>query len=184
MENSIADEGGEDLETEEDLSESSTFHQSFSSSTPHTSLDSSSSRQLDQVTSNKSEKAHYRSKQKSRDKLADELELEKVTILKNVSETLVDASKDVDQTFGKQVVSEMKLIKDPLTKMRLRRNIIMMLYDAQENEARLAMQTPWQGHTNYNQHTQNATIHVPPVTPPVSYFRAVEEAYEHERERV
>ncbi len=77
-----------------------------------------------------------------------------MTILKNVSETLVDASKDVDQTFGKQVVSEMKLIKDPLTKMRLRRNIIMMLYDAQENEARLAMQTPWQGHTNYNQHTQ------------------------------
>ncbi len=137
LENSI--EGGEDLETEE----SSTFHQTFSSSTPHTSLDSSSSCQLDQVTSNNSEKARYRSKQKSRDKSADELELEKVTILKKVSETLVDASKDVEQTFGKQGVSEMKLIKDPLTKMRLRRNIIMMLYDAQENEARLAMQTPW-----------------------------------------
>lgn len=159
LENSIADEGGEDLETEEDLSESSTSYQAFSASTPHTSLDSSSSHQRHQVTSNNSEKAHYRSKQKSRDKSADELELEKVTILKNVSETLVDASKGVDQTFGKQVVSEMKVIKDPLTKMRLRHNILMMLYAAQENEARLAIQTPWQGHTNYNQHTQNALIH-------------------------
>lgn len=57
-----------------------------------------------------------------------------------MSETLLDARQDVDQTFAKQVVTEMKLIKDPLTKMRLRRNVLMMLYDAHENEVSSASQ--------------------------------------------
>jgi len=188
LEHSITDEGGEDQETEEDVFESSTStsHHTSGPSTPQTSLEASSSHQHRQVP----ERAHYKPKQKLRDKSLDELELEKVTILKNVSETLVNASTDVDQTFAKQVVTEIKLIKDPLTKMRLYRNILMMLYDAQENEARLALhpdpqrplcpQTPWQGHTNLNQLYQNTSIHVPSVTPPVSYLRAVEEAYDQE----
>ncbi|XP_077052052.1 uncharacterized protein LOC143747045 [Siphateles boraxobius] len=184
LEHSITDEGGEDQETEEDVFESSTStstsHHTSGPSTPQTSLEASSSHQHRQVP----ERAYYKPKQKLRDKSLDELEIEKVTILKNVSETLVNAGTDVDQTFGKQVVTEIKLIKDPLTKMRLRRNILMMLYDAHENEARLALhpgpQTPWQGHTNLNQPYQNTSIHVPSVTPPVSYLRAVEVAYDQE----
>lgn len=136
LEQSITDEGGEDQETEEDVCESSTST-SHHTSTPSTQ-ETSSSHHHHKVTINP-ERAHYKAKQKSRDKSSDELEIEKVNILKNMSESLVDANKDVDQTFGKQVVTEMKLIKDPLTKMRLRRNILMMLYDAHENEARLAL---------------------------------------------
>lgn len=193
FEHSITDEGGEDQETEEDVSGSSTSHLTSGPSTPQTPLEASSSHQNHQVSFNNPARA-YKSKQKLRDKSLDELEMEKVTILKNVSETLVDCGKDVDQTFGKQVVTEIKLIKDPLTKMRLRRNILMMLYDAHENEARLALhpdpqrdlhpQTLWQGHTNFNQPYQNTSINVPPVTPPVSYLRAVEEAYDRDINRV
>ncbi|XP_048054368.1 uncharacterized protein LOC125273144 [Megalobrama amblycephala] len=193
LEQSITDEGGEDQETEEDVCESSTStsHHTSTSSTPQTPLETSSSHHHHKVTINP-ERANYKAKQKSRDKSSDELEIEKVNILKNMSESLVDASKDVDQTFGKQVVTEMKLIKDPLTKMRLRRNILMMLYDAHENEARLALdppralrpQTTWQGHTNFNQPYQNTSNHVPSATPPVSYLRAVEEAYDQERDRM
>lgn len=138
LEQSIADEGGEEQETEEDVSESSTSHLTSGPSTSQTSLEASSSYQHHQVSITNPERAHT-SKQKLREKSFDEVEMEKVTVLKKLSETLVDAGKDVDQTFGKQVVTEIKMIKDPLTKMRLRRNILMMLYDAHEKEARLAL---------------------------------------------
>lgn len=59
----------------------------------------------------------HTAKQKSKDRGSDDLEIEKVTILKSVSQTLLAASQDVDETFGKQVVSDIKQIKDPATKM-------------------------------------------------------------------
>ncbi|XP_041660425.1 uncharacterized protein LOC121520916 isoform X2 [Cheilinus undulatus] len=57
---------------------------------------------------------------------------------RNVSQTLLDASQDVDEMFGKQVVCELKQIKDTATKTRLRRNILVMIYDAAEAEQRAA----------------------------------------------
>ncbi|KAI7802736.1 uncharacterized protein LOC130562529 isoform X2 [Triplophysa rosa] len=134
FENDITDDDEEDQEIEEDVSESSTSHHTSRPSTPIPTPEASSSNYR-QVTVNYPERPNNRkAKKKPREKSVDQIEMEKVKILKTMSETLLDASQDVDQTFAKQVVSEMKLIKDPLTKMRLRRNILMMLYDAHENE--------------------------------------------------
>ncbi|XP_065135818.1 uncharacterized protein [Paramisgurnus dabryanus] len=182
LEHVITDEGGEDQqEIEKDVSESSTStpHHTSRPSTPLTLPEPSSSHHR-QVANHNPERQHYsKSKKKSRDISLDELEREKVNILKNVSETLLDVSHDVDETFGRQVITEMKLIKNPLTKMRLRRSILMMLYDAHEHEMKLQShsdsqqafwpQTPWQGHTNHKQNIQTVDddLHacVPPVQP-------------------
>lgn len=138
FENDITDEDEEDQEIEEDVSESSTSHPTSRPSTPIPTPEASASNYR-QVTVDYPERLNNRkAKKKPREKSVDQIEMEKVKILKSMSETLLDASQDVDQTFAKQVVSEMKLIKDPLTKMRLRRNILMMLYDAHENEVRSA----------------------------------------------
>ncbi|CAL8341619.1 unnamed protein product [Arctogadus glacialis] len=74
-----------------------------------------------------------------------EMEKEKVDILRNVSTTLLAAGQDVEDILGKQVACELKQVQDRTTRLRLRHNIMLMLYDAQENEQRPAnpAQTSW-----------------------------------------
>lgn len=137
-----------------------TVIQEHSTSRPSPQLNSpeSASSHPSPVTANKPDRPH-KSKQKSKDRGADDLEIEKVAILKNVSQTLLGASQDADETFGRQVVSEIKQIKDPATKMRLRRNILCMIYEAEQRPSSHPVprsttqpvnQTPWQGHTSHN----------------------------------
>ncbi|XP_030237135.1 uncharacterized protein LOC115561314 [Gadus morhua] len=95
-----------------------------------------------------------------------EMEMEKVDILRNVSKTLLAAGQDVEDIFGKQVACELKHVQDRTTRLRLRRNIMLMLYDAQENEQRTAnpAQTSWPeqstGHTPLQTH--HFTHNMPP----------------------
>ena len=94
------------------------------------------------------------------------MEKEKVDILRNVSTTLLAAGQDVEDIFGKQVACELKHVQDRTTRLRLRRNIMLMLYDAQENEQRTAnpAQTSWPeqstGHTPLQTH--HFTHNIPP----------------------
>ncbi|KAI4889238.1 hypothetical protein NFI96_019825 [Prochilodus magdalenae] len=62
------------------------------------------------------------------------LEAIKSPIVKTVSRALLDSTQDVDETFVKQVVSKIKQIKDPATKIQLRQNILTMILDAQDAE--------------------------------------------------
>ncbi|XP_076862889.1 uncharacterized protein LOC143514949 [Brachyhypopomus gauderio] len=199
----ITEEVSEYRETEDDVSESSTFtlstsptDQTLSSSILSSELNSpgSASFHSSLAGANKPDRAH-KSKQKSKDRGSDDIECEKVAILKSMSQTLLSTSQDVDETFGKQVVSEIKQIKDPVTKMRLRRNILLMLYDAQEAEQRASphpvpqsttqrvhsYQTPWQGLKVMSSYYPNSPSHIP-VPAPVNYLAAPQEPYDEDRQ--
>ncbi len=117
------EESSDDQETEEDMSESSTSAlppptQKSSTCRPSTRLNppESASSHSSRVAADQTDRAH-KAKQKSKDRGSDDLEMEKVAILKKMSQTLLGASQDTDETFGRQVVSEIKQMKDPATKM-------------------------------------------------------------------
>lgn len=57
-------------------------------------------------------------------------------ILRSLSQTVLGAGQDVEDLFGKQVAAELKQVQDKNTRIGLRRTILLMIYDAQENEQR------------------------------------------------
>lgn len=66
--------------------------------------------------------------------LESNIEMAKLTLLKQVHSTLSAANNDSLEVFGQQVANELRNIKDKAVQLRLRRNIMNMLYDAQEAE--------------------------------------------------
>lgn len=61
------------------------------------------------------------------------IEMAKLTLLKQVHSTL-SATNDCLEMFGQQVANELSNVKDKTLQLKLRRNIMNMLYDAQEAE--------------------------------------------------
>lgn len=57
------------------------------------------------------------------------MEREKVDIPRPLSQTVLGAGQDVEDLFGKQVAAELKQVQD-------KNIILLMIYDAQENEQR------------------------------------------------
>lgn len=74
----------------------------------------------------------HKQRQKPRLREEDQLEREKVDILRQVASSAFNNNEDSDDIFGKQVASEMRLIKDSAEKMQVRRAIMRILYEAQD----------------------------------------------------
>jgi hypothetical protein len=77
------------------------------------------------------------------------IEMAKLTLLKQVHSTLSATNNDCLEMFGQQVANELRNVKDKALQLRLRRNIMMlhdhMLYDAQEAEQASQYQPPFVG---------------------------------------
>ncbi|XP_058262814.1 uncharacterized protein LOC131363874 isoform X2 [Hemibagrus wyckioides] len=86
-------------------------------------------------------------KQSQRPKLREEdkLEREKVDILKQVASSVCSNTEDSDDIFGKQVASEMRLLKNTTKKIQARRAIMRVLYEAQDRfmSAQCRAQVPY-----------------------------------------
>ncbi|XP_062861167.1 uncharacterized protein LOC134323555 [Trichomycterus rosablanca] len=64
-----------------------------------------------------------------------DVELQKLVVLKQMAAKVdADSTPDVFTTFGNQVALELRQIQDPAIVTRLKRNIMNMIYDAQEHE--------------------------------------------------
>ena len=61
----------------------------------------------------------------------DPIEHEKLEILKQIT-TAIQRPADSEDTFGKQVAEEIRLIQNPLIKTRLKRKLMNDIYEAQE----------------------------------------------------
>lgn len=64
----------------------------------------------------------------------DDVELQKLMFLKQMAAKVDSDPPDAYTTFGNQVASELRLIKDQANLTRLKRNIINMIYDTQDSE--------------------------------------------------
>lgn len=72
-----------------------------------------------------------------------DIELQKLVVLKQMaSKVEADSTPDVFTTFGNQVASELRLIQEPEILTRLKRNIMNMIYDAQDNERSRSSSSP------------------------------------------
>lgn len=72
---------------------------------------------------------------KPKSKSADHsIELAKLSLLQQVQDTLSASNADSEELFGQQVASELRSIKDRTLQLRLRRNIMNIIYDTQEAE--------------------------------------------------
>jgi len=69
------------------------------------------------------------------------IEMAKLTLLKQVHSTL-SATNYCLEMFDQQVANELRNVKDNALQLRLRRNIMNMLYDAQEAERASQYQLP------------------------------------------
>lgn len=72
-------------------------------------------------------------------------EMAKLTLLKQVHSTLSATNNDCLEMFGQQVANELRNVKDKALQLRIRRNIMNMLYDAQEAEQASQYQPPFVG---------------------------------------
>jgi len=72
------------------------------------------------------------------------IEMAKLTLLKQVHSTL-SATNYCLEMFDQQVANELRNVKDNALQLRLRRNIMNMLYDAQEAEQASQYQPPFVG---------------------------------------
>ena len=75
----------------------------------------------------------------------DEIEIQKVNILQQMSKVIAEnrnrpVQTDSDTTFGVQVAAELRSINNPILKTRVKRQIMAALYEAQESE--LSMSSP------------------------------------------
>lgn len=62
------------------------------------------------------------------------IEMAKLALLQQVQQTLAGSNADSEQLFGQQVASELRNIKGRALQLRLRRNIMNIIYDTQEVE--------------------------------------------------
>ncbi|XP_055020895.1 uncharacterized protein LOC129412059 [Boleophthalmus pectinirostris] len=62
------------------------------------------------------------------------IEMAKLSLLQQVQNTLSGSNADSEEVFGQQVASELRNIKDRALQLRLRRNIMNIIYDTQEAE--------------------------------------------------
>ncbi|CAI5661128.1 uncharacterized protein LOC112842915 [Oreochromis niloticus] len=62
------------------------------------------------------------------------IEMTKLSLLQQVQQTLSASNADSEELFGQQVASELRNIKDRALQLRLKRNIMNMIYDTQEAE--------------------------------------------------
>lgn len=60
------------------------------------------------------------------------IEMVKLSLLQQVQKTLSASDADSEERFGQQVASELRNIKNPALQLRLRRNIMNLIYDVQE----------------------------------------------------
>lgn len=64
-----------------------------------------------------------------------DVELQKLAVLKEMAAKVeVDPTPDAFTTFGNQVVAELRLLQDTAIVTRVKRNIMNMIYDAQDSE--------------------------------------------------
>ncbi|KAM9310164.1 uncharacterized protein KZ484_026107 isoform 1-T1 [Pholidichthys leucotaenia] len=71
-------------------------------------------------------------KKPKKNQTVDPLEQRKLELLRNISETIRRPAADSNDTFGKLVAMELRLIKSPVMKTKLKRKIMNMIYEAQE----------------------------------------------------
>ncbi|XP_063048451.1 uncharacterized protein LOC134442034 [Engraulis encrasicolus] len=71
---------------------------------------------------------------------AADMEMVKLSLLQRVQNTLESPPADAEEVFGQQVASEVRSIKDRVLQLRLKRDIMNLIYDAQEAE--MAFQMP------------------------------------------
>ena len=64
----------------------------------------------------------------------EDIELQKLLVLKQMAAKVDADQADGFTTFGNQVASELRLIKDPANLTRLKRRIVNMIYDTQDSE--------------------------------------------------
>jgi len=93
-----------------------------------------------------------------------DVELQKLAVLKEMAAKVeVDPTPDAFTTFGNQVAAELRLLQDTAIVTRLKRNIMNMIYDAQDGEI----------NRSSSSHSQSApyTFHpiVTPLPPVQSY---------------
>ncbi|KAK5848786.1 hypothetical protein PBY51_008479 [Eleginops maclovinus] len=60
------------------------------------------------------------------------LEMAKLFVLQQVQKTLSGSDADSEERFGQQVASELRNLTNPAVQLRVRRNIMNLIYDAQE----------------------------------------------------
>ncbi|KAM9342392.1 uncharacterized protein KZ484_015105 [Pholidichthys leucotaenia] len=65
-----------------------------------------------------------------------DIEVQKLGFLKQMAARIEGDPPDACATFGNQVASEMRLIQDQVSVTRLKRNIMNMIYDVQDDERR------------------------------------------------
>lgn len=149
----------------EDLDQSANASQSWPSTPlPSHSLELPTSK-TSQHTSKKQNKIHS----------TDEIELEKIKFLQQMSTTFQNRrsqAADADTTFGVQVTSELKVITDPVLKNRVKRQIMTALYEAQESTYH-----PQPSSLNTYSYPQVQPHHVPPPSQTYTHTQAPPHQY-------
>lgn len=87
-----------------------------------------------------------------------DVELQKLAVLKEMAAKIeVDPTPDAFTTFGNQVAAELRLLQDTAIVTRLKRNIMNMIYDAQDSER----------NRSSSSHSQLAPYTFQPIVPPL-----------------
>lgn len=132
-ENVVLDMSTDNNEMSQMLSPPSTSAQSSRSSVSATVEGETSSTELASHHDETPKRPRF-SKAKGKSSDANNVELAKLTLLKQVHNTLSSTTNDSEEVFGQQVANELRSIKDRVLQLRVRRNIMNILYDALEAE--------------------------------------------------
>lgn len=140
MQDNIEDQDDGDLDdSTESLNDLQTTLSTPSTPTP-TSRTSSPVESLDSpsiASTNAVESSTRGIKRKSRS--VPDVELQKLAVLKQMAAKVeADPTPDAFTTFGNQVASELRLLQDAANVTRLKRNIMNMIYDAQDSERNIS----------------------------------------------
>lgn len=104
-------------------------------------------------------RSHAPQRQGKRKASEGNVEFQKLAILKQISGAFKPP--DDEDTFAKQVASELRQVKDPAIKVRVKRNIMELLYDAQESEHARGLMSSMSSYASGGPATPQHRLHEP-----------------------
>lgn len=106
---------------------------------------------------------------KKRELKGSDIELQKLSVLKQMANVVQNTNNDSFNLFGQQIAEELRKIKDNMVQTRLKRNIMNMIYDAQESEMYTQQQHATTSHTSSKYPAMYPT-YPSPSQPPAGYY--------------
>lgn len=106
---------------------------------------------------------------KKRELKGSDIELQKLSVLKQMANVVQNTNNDSFNLFGQQIAEELRKIKDNMVQTRLKRNIMNMIYDAQESEMYTQQQHATTSHTS-SKYPAVYPTYPSPSQPPAGYY--------------